>query len=176
MDSLRAEILRHPQIKIEDTPQFYDMEVFNRCAQTQNVMVTLECWKDVHPALVTIPVDWDFPISYGLLYALEPSQDVLDFLPICARIRPAAGEVKFFKAFRCEMGRNRLFKSCSRNRPLKQRRGKRFAFRFFLFVLGKAPVGFSYRYIIKNMQSRKTAYCCFWSGQGKALGSGQALL
>ena len=79
VDSLRAEILRHPQIKIEDTPQFYDMEVFNRCAQTQNVMVTLECWKDVHPALVTIPVDWDFPISYGLLYALEPSQDVLDF-------------------------------------------------------------------------------------------------
>ena len=79
VDSLRAEILRHPQIKIEDTPQFYDMEVFNCCAQTQNVMVTLECWKDVHPALVTIPVDWDFPISYGLLYALEPSQDVLDF-------------------------------------------------------------------------------------------------
>ena len=29
VDSLRAEILRHPQIKIEDTPQFYDMEVFN---------------------------------------------------------------------------------------------------------------------------------------------------
>lgn len=77
--------------------------------------------------------------------------------------------MKFFKAFRCEMGRNRLFKSCSRNRSVKQRRGKRFAFRFFLFVLGKAPVGFSYRYIIKNMQSRKTAYCCFWSRQGKPL-------
>lgn len=80
VDRIRAEIRRHPQIHIEDTPQFYDMEVFNRCARTQNVMVTVECWKEVHPGLVTLPVDWDFAIPYGILYPLEPTEDIRQFL------------------------------------------------------------------------------------------------
>ena len=82
VDSIREEIRKHPQITIEDTPQFYDINVFNRCEQTQNIMITLDCWKDVHPTLVTIPMDWDFPIPYGLLYALNPSQDVEEFIRI----------------------------------------------------------------------------------------------
>ena len=88
VDGVRAEVERHPQIQIEDTPQFYDMEVFNRCAQTRNVLLTLECWKDVHPALVTIPVDWDHAIPYGLLYALQPEEDITRFLALV----PPAGE------------------------------------------------------------------------------------
>ena len=36
-------------IRIEDTAQFYDMAVFNRCAETRNVLLTIECWQDVHP-------------------------------------------------------------------------------------------------------------------------------
>ena len=28
----------HPAIQIEDTPQFYDISVFNRCAETGNVL------------------------------------------------------------------------------------------------------------------------------------------
>lgn len=82
VDKIRDEIERHPQIRIEDTPQFYDMEVFNRCAQTQNVMLTLDCWRDVHPALVTIPVAWDFLIPYGVLYPKSPSEDILRFLKL----------------------------------------------------------------------------------------------
>jgi len=81
-DDIRAEIQAHPLIRIEDTPQFYDMEVFNRCAQTQNVMVTLECWREVHPSLVTIPVAWDHAIPFGVLYAKEPSADIVKFLNI----------------------------------------------------------------------------------------------
>ena len=84
VDGLRAELAAHPQIRIEDTPQFYDMEVFNRCAQTQNVMVTLDCWRDVHPGLVTIPVAWDHAIDYGLLYARDATEDVRQF---CALAR-----------------------------------------------------------------------------------------
>ena len=80
VDQFREQIEQHPLIRIEDTPQFYDMEVFNRCAQTGNVMVTLECWRDVHPSLVTIPVEWDHAIPYGLLYAKHPSADIQRFL------------------------------------------------------------------------------------------------
>ena len=76
VDAIRAALRQHPQICVEDTPQFYDIEVFNRCEQTTSVMLTIECWKDVHPALVTIPVEWDFPIAYGLLYPLNPSEEI----------------------------------------------------------------------------------------------------
>ena len=76
VDAIRAEVRRYPGIRIEDTPQFYDIEVFNRCQATMSVMLTIECWKDVHPALVTIPMDWDHPIPYGLLYPMEPRPQV----------------------------------------------------------------------------------------------------
>ncbi len=70
----------HPQIHIEDTPQFYDLSVFNRCAETGNVLLTIECWTDVHPGLVTLPVNWDYSIPYGLLYAADAEEDVLRFV------------------------------------------------------------------------------------------------
>lgn len=67
----------HPQIHIEDTPQFYDLSVFNRCAESGNVLLTIECWRDVHPGLVSIPVNWEYSIPYGLLYSINPDKDVL---------------------------------------------------------------------------------------------------
>lgn len=80
-DRLRANLQReHPQIRIEDTPRFYDISVFNHCAETGNVLLTLECWKDVHPGLITIPVEWDYRIPYGLLYAQNPPEDVRRFV------------------------------------------------------------------------------------------------
>lgn len=80
-DFLRNDLERnHPQIHIEDTQMFYDLSVFNRCAETDNVLLTIECWKDVHPGLVTIPVEWDYNIPYGLLYSLNSDDDVLRFV------------------------------------------------------------------------------------------------
>lgn len=67
----------HPQIRIEDTQRFFDLSVFNRCAETGNVLLTIECWQEVHPGLVTIPVDWDYTIPYGLLYSADAPADVL---------------------------------------------------------------------------------------------------
>lgn len=91
-DFIRNDLLRnHPQIQIEDTPQFYDISVFNRCAETGNVLLTLECWKDVHPALVTLPVDWDYTITYGLLYALDPPEDVRRFVELVKETQAVKG-------------------------------------------------------------------------------------
>lgn len=87
-DRLRADLREnHPRIHLEDTPQFYDISVFNRCAETDRVLLTLECWQDVHPGLVTLPVDWDYAIPYGLLYAMEPSPDVERFVRAAAELR-----------------------------------------------------------------------------------------
>lgn len=82
VDLVRNELEKHPQIQLEDTPQFYDIEVFNRCVQTRQLLLTLECWKDVHPSLITVPVDWNYTIPYGILYQLQPSQDILKLLAI----------------------------------------------------------------------------------------------
>lgn len=79
-DFLRNDLLKHhPDIRIEDTPQFYDLSVFNRCMETGNVLLTIECWQDVHPGLISIPVDWDYSIPYGLLYSYDAPEDVRRF-------------------------------------------------------------------------------------------------
>ncbi|MGN1133445.1 MAG: LysR family transcriptional regulator, partial [Oscillospiraceae bacterium] len=53
-DFIRNDLHRHhPEIKIEDTPQFYDLYVFNKCAETGKVLLTIECWQEVHPGLVS---------------------------------------------------------------------------------------------------------------------------
>lgn len=72
----------HPDIRIEDTPHFYDVSVFNRCAETGHVLLTIECWKDVHPGLKNIPVNWEYRIPYGLMYALNPPEDVERFVEL----------------------------------------------------------------------------------------------
>ena len=84
VDRIRDIVGQYPAIKIEDTQQFYDIGVFNRCAQTRNVMLTLECWRDVHPGLVTLPCASvsDHAVPYGLLYARAAADDILKFLSV----------------------------------------------------------------------------------------------
>lgn len=86
-DRIRQDLTaNHPAIRIEDTPHFYDISVFNRCAETGNVLLILECWQDVHPGLVSIPVNWDYSSPYGLLYTLDPPEDVMAFVNAVARL------------------------------------------------------------------------------------------
>ncbi len=92
-DFLRSELEKeHPEIKIEDTPQFYDLSVFNRCAESDKVLLTIECWQDVHLGLVSIPVNWDYSIPYGLLYANDAPADVLRFVEAAREDAEKRGE------------------------------------------------------------------------------------
>ena len=77
---------KHPQIHIEDTPQFYDLSVFNRCAESGNILLTIECWQDVHPGLISIPVNWDYSIPYGLLYSTNADKHVLKLVETARNI------------------------------------------------------------------------------------------
>ena len=72
----------HPQITILDTPHFYDTGVFNECEQLGCVMETLDIWKDVHPTIVTIPMDWDYKIPCGIVYAKHPSEALRSFIAL----------------------------------------------------------------------------------------------
>ena len=87
-DFLRNDLEKnHPEIQIEDTPRFYDLSVFNRCAETNHVLLTIECWQDVHPGLVSIPVAWDYTIPYGLLYSFNAPEDVKRFVAAAETLR-----------------------------------------------------------------------------------------
>ena len=72
----------HPQILIEETDYYYDVDTFNACEQNGTLLLTLDAWADVHPSLVTLPVAWDGQIPYGILYAKTPSEAVSRFVSI----------------------------------------------------------------------------------------------
>lgn len=81
MDEIRGYLLtEHPEIQIKSVIQHYTLEVFNHCEEHGFILLTLEGWKDVHPSLITIPIDWGYAIPYGVIYPLKPSDNVQLFL------------------------------------------------------------------------------------------------
>ena len=83
LDKMREEIeANHPQITIMDTEYFYDTSVFNKCEQMGYIMETLDIWKDVHPTIKTLPMQWDYEMPYGIIYAKQPSKAMQNFIGI----------------------------------------------------------------------------------------------
>lgn len=80
VDRLRDEIwANHPQINIVDF-DFYNVDVFNQCQNSNDILMAIEAWQGVHPLLKIIPVEWDYPIPYGLLHSDHPSEHVKKLL------------------------------------------------------------------------------------------------
>lgn len=80
IDQLRDHLLKYyPQIHIIDF-EFYNMEIFNRCENSNDILIAIPGWKDVHPFLKIIPVEWNYTIPFGILYSLHPSNKVKQFL------------------------------------------------------------------------------------------------
>lgn len=80
IDRLRDDIqANHEQINIIDF-DFYDVFLLNRCEQSNNFLLMVDPWTDVHPLLKIIPVDWGYTIPYGLLHSIEPTETVQKFL------------------------------------------------------------------------------------------------
>ena len=70
----------YPQIILEDVGYFYDLDTFNRCEEEGCLLLTLDAWDNIHPSLITLPVEWDYQMPYGLLYKKNPSKQVKDCL------------------------------------------------------------------------------------------------
>lgn len=86
VDQLRDELWQqHPEIHIVDF-DFYSMDVFNRCENTNDVLLAIPSWANVHPLLKVIPVEWDHSIPFGLLHAPQPSPAVQRFLDAAAAV------------------------------------------------------------------------------------------
>ena len=80
VDSLRDDIwTNHPQINIIDF-DFYNVDVFNRCQNSNDILMAVDAWSSVHPLLKIIPVEWTHSIPYGLLHSENPSNNVKQLL------------------------------------------------------------------------------------------------
>lgn len=80
LDILRDDLWQnHPQIHIVDF-DFLSMRVLNQCEHSNDLMMTIEYWADIHPMLRTVPVDWEYFMPFGLLHAPTPSRTVKRFL------------------------------------------------------------------------------------------------
>ena len=85
MDRLRADIEKnHSGIQICDF-QTYSIATFNECVHNNRLLVAVEDWKDVHPLIEVIPVEWPYEMSFGFIHAQKPEQHVLDFLAAAGR-------------------------------------------------------------------------------------------
>lgn len=86
-DRVRALLSReNPEVIFEDAPRHYDMETFNQCEELGWLLLTVEGWQDIHPSLVTIPLDVPETIPYGVIYAKTPNADTGRFLEILGEL------------------------------------------------------------------------------------------
>ena len=76
VDALRAELTeKYPEITIADF-DFYNVDIFNRCENSNDMLLAIKSWESVHPLMKILTVEWDYKMPYGLLYAKDPSEKV----------------------------------------------------------------------------------------------------
>lgn len=81
LNQMRDDILaHHPQIRIRDAEHKYDAEAFNECLQLNCLMETLDIWTEAHPSLVTLPMEWEYEVPFGIIYAKDPAPIVQKFI------------------------------------------------------------------------------------------------
>ena len=79
MDEMRADAVAHG-VRVVDAPSFYTLDTFNEAARSGILMETLDAWKGAHPGMVSLPMDWDYSMPYGVVYAKDAPAHVERFV------------------------------------------------------------------------------------------------
>lgn len=87
LDAFRRDVTsRYPKIRIVDSPG-YGMDTFALCEMNGYVLITQPVYSDIHTSLVTIPLDTDVTLPYGIIYGLNPTPATRKFIQIVKDIR-----------------------------------------------------------------------------------------
>ena len=87
IDAARAEIAeRAPGVEFIEFP-YYDMTVFDRCAMSDEVLLSKEIWRGSHPLLATVGVHWSKTIPYCLYYSKEPTPATQMFIEAARQLQ-----------------------------------------------------------------------------------------
>ena len=85
-DAAREDIVEGaPGVELVEFPN-YTMSVFDRCAMSGDILLSKEIWRDVHPLLKTLDVQWMKTIPYCLYYAKDPRPAVLKFVQAACEV------------------------------------------------------------------------------------------
>lgn len=77
---IKEEILSHcHDARIEEV-NILDYHVFNRAVHENKLIVTAECWRDVHPMIRSIPVAWRHEFHYGVIYPFDANGVIQEFI------------------------------------------------------------------------------------------------
>lgn len=88
-DRIRRDIREgHPSVAIQDIEPSYSLQTFNRCMEAGAPLLSLECWKDVHPGLCSLPLEEGYTLPWGVLAEGRPSEEAAEFLAILEQILP----------------------------------------------------------------------------------------
>lgn len=69
----------------------FNLGAFNRAAQENEPIITVEGWEDVHPLLKIVPADWNYSVPFGILHSPKPSEQVKSFLKLLQKITARNG-------------------------------------------------------------------------------------
>ena len=87
LDAFRRDIAeRCPGAEVVDSP-YYGVDTFALCEVNPYVLITQQVYRDIHPNLVTIPLDSPYSLPYGLMYA-APSPAAAEFIEALRKIAP----------------------------------------------------------------------------------------
>ena len=75
-----------PNIEIIHTVSNYDINIFNKAATHSVAMMSIDCWKDLHPNLITIPLESKIKIPYGIVYSKDKTKEIEIFINIMETI------------------------------------------------------------------------------------------
>lgn len=80
IDSFRNHIKsQYPTIQIVDSKR-YDLDTFTLCEVNGYILITQPVYADIHSNLISIPIDTDDTLPYGLMYAKNPTSATQKFI------------------------------------------------------------------------------------------------
>lgn len=80
LDAFRDEVTtQYPTVQIVDS-SYYGVDTFTLCELNPYVLITQPVYTDIHTNLVTIPLETDYTMPYGLIYANEPTAATKKFI------------------------------------------------------------------------------------------------
>ena len=78
IDELR-DTCENAGVKITDFP-FFNLSAFNEAVKQNVPIIAISGWENVHPLLKIIPSKTNVTVPYGIMYSLEPSAQVRQFV------------------------------------------------------------------------------------------------
>ena len=80
IDAFRKDVQDHyPTVQIVDS-SYYGVDTFTLCEVNDYILITQPVYADIHSNLVTIPLETDYTLPYGLIYAKEPTAAAKKFI------------------------------------------------------------------------------------------------